>query len=194
MSSSKSYNICSSGAVLFDTDCCCLQLAPFSWCFLLEMCTEWALLFSIGLCSGRKENVSSFYSVVVVGKESKRSVWSCETNVVHLQFSNLALMRLLLGVMYCTGLLYTSWVLLVPCPTLCVLNNLWGSVMNLISLQSEPMEAETHHLKILQLWCIFLGAYIANHFAYSFMASDPNFLNFYWAGWDVRLWKSKYTL
>lgn len=50
--------------------------------------------------------------------------------------------------------------------------------MNLISLQSGPMEAETHHLKVLQLRCIFLGAYIARHFAYSFTVSDPNFCEF----------------
>lgn len=195
MSSSKSYSICSSGAVLFDTGCCCLQLAPFSWCFLLEMCAEWALLFSIGSCSGRKENVSSFYSVTVVGRESKRSVCSCETNVVHLEFSNWP--RWDFSWVLCIAQVYfiphgfcQFPVQFLVCWTTIEVQSWILSPFNMSPWKLKLIIWKSYSSDVSSWAPILQGILQFTALQHQIQTS----VNLYQEGWDVSSWKSNYTL
>lgn len=81
------------------------------------------------------------------GKQEERlNLWGKSSTF---QMIWLAQMRPLLGVKYLPRLTLHLRCLPVPCTTLCVplqaqLSDLWSAVMNLISLQFEPMEIETH--------------------------------------------------
>lgn len=139
-------------------------------------------MFSIGLCSGRKANISSLYTVIMMGKEKEKSILSFKAKVAHLVSYFLSGPDEISPECKIFAQVYLHLRCLpVPYPTLCVplqaqLSDLWSAIMSLNPLQFEPIETESHHLKIwyFQISCSFLG----DHGAHSFRSSDPNFSEF----------------